>query len=215
MERQTKTRAFRRYDPLAARPPLALAGMRVGLLGGSFNPAHEGHLHISTAAMKLLGLQRLWWLVTPGNPLKCSDGAQDNLKARVASARAVAKHPRMDVTAFEAGLPTPYTVDTAAFLLRRFPAVHFVWIMGGDNLAQFHRWRRWSELFTMMPILVMDRPDARPPALASPAARRFEHARIAEAEAGMLALMRPPAWAYITIPLSYQSSTAIREASKS
>jgi nicotinate-nucleotide adenylyltransferase len=183
--------------------------MRIGLLGGSFNPAHAGHLHISVTALKRLRLDRVWWLVTPGNPLKDKAGLAP-LDQRVALAGATACHPRIEVTAFEAALPGPYSIDTMRFLTRRFPGARFVWIMGGDNLAQFHRWRRWPELFRAMPILVLDRPDARHGALASPAAKRFARSRVAESLVSRLPLLCPPSWAYLTLPLCGLSSTAIR-----
>lgn len=195
----------------AFRVPPACPGMRIGLLGGSFNPAHEGHLHISQVAMARLGLNAMWWLVTPGNPLK-EKGAAATLPRRFASAQAMARHPRITVTAFEAALGTPYTANTIAFLRRRYPAVRFVWIMGGDNLAQFHRWRHWRRVFASMPLLVLDRPDARLPAMASPAAHVFAAARLPEEAAVLLPAAAPPAWAYLSLPLSPLSSTAIREA---
>jgi nicotinate-nucleotide adenylyltransferase len=198
--------------PYASSPP-AFPDMRIGLLGGSFNPAHEGHRHISVEALRRLRLDRIWWLVTPGNPLK-SRGELATLSNRIEGARRVAAHPRIDVTAFEAALPTVYTVDTVAFLLRRNPTTHFVWLMGSDNLAQFHRWRQWRKLLAMLPVAVMHRADLRLPALASPAAIAFAQARIATEDARLLPTFQPPAWVYIGIPPSFQSSTAIRAASK-
>jgi nicotinate-nucleotide adenylyltransferase len=195
------------------KPPLAMPHMRIGLLGGSFNPAHEGHRHISLAALERLGIDRLWWVVTPGNPMKSKSELAD-FSERLARARAVADHPRIDVTGFEAALPVPYTASTLAFLRRRFPAVHFVWVMGGDNLAQIHRWHRWREIFQLMPVAVMDRPGARAKAIASPAATRFAGARLTETDARALPLAAPPAWAYLTIPLSAASSTKLRKAGK-
>ena len=195
------------------KPPLALPGMRIGLLGGSFNPAHEGHRHISLAALERLGIDRLWWVVTPGNPLK-SKAELAEFPRRIARARGVAAHPQIDVTGFEAALPLPYTADTLSFLRARFPGVHFVWVMGGDNLVQIHRWHRWRDIFQLMPVAVVDRPGTRHKALASPAARRFAGARLAEADARALPLMQAPAWAYLTIPLSSASSTALRKAGK-
>ena len=198
---------------MQAKPPLALRGMRIGLLGGSFNPAHEGHRHISLLALERLGIDRLWWVVTPGNPLKSKDELAD-FSERLVRARAVAAHPRIDVTGFEAALPSAYTASTLAFLRARFPGVHFVWVMGGDNLAQIHRWHQWREIFELMPIAVMDRPGARPKALASPAAMLFAPSRLAEADARALPLMQPPAWTYLTIPLSAVSSTKLRRSGK-
>lgn len=187
--------------------------MRIGVLGGSFNPAHEGHRHISLAALERLGIDRLWWVVTPGNPLK-SRAELAEFPARIARARAVADHPRIDVTGFEAALGSPYTADTLSWLRARLPGVRLVWVMGGDNLAQIHRWRRWEAIFHLMPVAVMDRPGARHGALASRAARRFADARIAEADAFALPMREAPAWSYLSIPLSDASSTALRRAGK-
>jgi len=195
------------------KPPLALPGMRIGLLGGSFNPAHRGHRQISLAAVERLGLDRVWWVVTPGNPLK-SNGDLASLEERARLARHVAGHPQIVVTDFEAALPSRFTADTIAFLVRRLPAVRFVWIMGGDNLAQFHRWREWRRIVALMPIAVVDRPGMRHKALASPAARSFSRARIPERRASALATMKPPAWTYLTIRLTTASSTAIRKSRK-
>jgi len=185
--------------------------MRIGLLGGSFNPAHDGHRHISLTALQRLRLDKVWWLVTPGNPLKSGDGLA-SLSDRLRRARTVAAHPKIEVTAFEASLPTPYAIDTVRFLHKRYPRVRFVWIMGGDNLAEFHRWRDWTGLFAAIPILVLDRPEARQAALASPAAIRFGSSRVPENAAAELLCRAPPAWAYLTLPLCDLSSTAIRDA---
>jgi nicotinate-nucleotide adenylyltransferase len=192
-----------------AKPPPAFPNMRIGLLGGSFNPPHQGHRHISVIAVERLRLDRLWWLVTPGNPLK-SAVHLPGLAERVCLAAEMASHPAIEITGFEAALPTPYAIDTVHFLRRRFPGTHFVWIMGGDNLAQFHRWRDWTGLFRALPILVLDRPGARSRALASPAARRFATARLPELAAPRLALLPPPAWIYMSLPLCDASSTALR-----
>lgn len=186
--------------------------MRVGLLGGSFNPAHEGHLHISVTAIKRLDLDKLWWMVTPSNPLKSGKDLL-NLPDRVARARRLAAHPKIEITGFEADRPSPYARDTLDFLLRRYRGVHFVWIMGSDNLVQFHHWRDWTQLFISIPILVIDRPSYRHTALASPAAERFASARINQNAVHLLPLMRPPAWSYLSLPLCEMSSTAIRNGS--
>jgi nicotinate-nucleotide adenylyltransferase len=192
------------------RPPPAFPNMRIGLLGGSFNPPHQGHRHISVRAIARLRLDKLWWIVTPGNPLK-NAAHLPGLGERLSLAAQIAAHPAIEVTGFEAAMPTPYAIDTVHFLRRRFPDVHFVWIMGGDNLAQLHRWRDWVSLFRALPILVLDRPGARFGALASPAARRFEAARLPESAAQRLADARPPAWIYMGLPLCDLSSTALRE----
>lgn len=195
---------------MLANPPPAFPNMRIGLLGGSFNPPHEGHRHISLAALARLRLDKLWWLVTPGNPLK-SAARMPSLAERLSLAAEITSHPAIEITGFEAALPTAYAIDTVHFLRRRFPDTHFVWVMGGDNLGQFHQWRDWTGLFAALPILVLDRPGARLRALASPAARRFADARLPECAAPSLAISSPPAWIYLTLPLCDVSSTAIRE----
>ena len=189
--------------------PIAAPNMRIGLLGGSFNPAHAAHRHISLAALKRLGLDQVWWLVSPGNPLKDAGKAPD-LETRMAAARSVARHPKIEVTGFEAGRPSAYTVDTISFLKRRFPSVDFVWLMGADNLASFHRWREWEKLFGLVPIAVLDRPGYRLKARASRAAQRFAFAALDESDARGLASMEPPAWTLLSLPLSSLSSTRLR-----
>jgi len=184
--------------------------MRIGLLGGSFNPAHAAHRHISLAALKRLGLDQVWWLVTPGNPLK-ADAKQPSLETRVAGARAVAAHSRIVVTGFEGARRSPYTVDTLKFLKRRFPGVRFVWLMGADNLADLHRWRDWPELFRLMPIAVFDRPGFRLKAMSSKAAQRFQVYRVDDSDAPGLADLEPPAWAILSEKLSSLSSTSLRK----
>jgi nicotinate-nucleotide adenylyltransferase len=193
---------------------MAAPNMRIGLLGGSFNPAHAAHRHISLAALKRLGLDQVWWLVSPGNPLK-DVGKMPGLEARIEVAREVAHHPKIGVTGFEgaraeAGRPSAYTVDTIRFLKRRFPSVDFVWLMGADNLASFHRWREWEKLFDLVPIAVHDRPGYRLKARASRAAQRFAFAALDESDARGLASMGPPAWTLLALPLSSLSSTRLR-----
>ncbi len=196
-----------------ARPPHAGPGQAIGLLGGSFNPPHVAHKLISEAALKRLGLDKVWWIVSPGNPLKRRTPPPP-LAERMRLARAVATNPHIVVTDFEADLPSPYAVSTLAFLKARSPLVHFVWIMGADNLANFHRWERWREIFTMVPIVVVDRPGWRMKALASKAARAFARSRKPETDAALLAHTPPPAWTFLTGPLSHVSSTAIRNKAK-
>ncbi len=191
------------------RTPPASDTMTIGLLGGSFNPPHMGHRHISLIALKRLGLDRIWWIVTPGNPLKSHDQLAP-LAERMARSRALARHPRIDVTSFETDLPAPYSYDTIRALRRRFPATGFVWVIGADNLADFHRWRNWEGIFSLVPIAVIDRPGYRLKAWASKAARKFRAAYIEDADAKGLALLKPPAWTMLTAPLSPLSSTEIR-----
>ena len=198
-----------RFGRIKAHPRYAAPGQAIGLLGGSFNPPHAAHRMISEVALKRLGLDKVWWIVSPGNPLK-RRGDTAPLPERLVLCREVAKNPHIVVTDFEADLPTPYTASTLAFLKMRNPLVRYVWIMGADNLATFDRWQRWREIFTMVPIVVVDRPGWRLKALASKAARAFAAARLPEAKAAGLAHRPAPAWTFLTGPLSQVSSTALR-----
>jgi nicotinate-nucleotide adenylyltransferase len=193
----------------AARLPMVSPRMRIGLLGGSFNPAHAAHVEISLTALKRLGLDQVWWVVTPGNPLKRSSKLP-GLSERVEAARKIANHPRIAVTGFPGEKGPPYTVDLLTELKRRYPAVNFVWLMGADNLAEFHRWRSWQRIFETAPIAVLDRPGFRLKARASQAAARFQEFHVDESDAQGLARMTPPAWTIITHRLSPLSSTEIR-----
>ena len=193
----------------AARLPMVSPRMRIGLLGGSFNPAHAAHVEISLTALKRLGLDQVWWVVTSGNPLK-NPSKLPRLSKRVEAARKIANHPRIAVTGFPGEEGPPYTVDLLTELKRRHPAVSFVWLMGADNLAEFHRWRSWQRIFETAPIAVLDRPGFRLKARASQAATRFQGFHVDESDAQGLARMTPPAWTIITHRLSPLSSTAIR-----
>lgn len=199
------------FGSIDVKTPLVLAGQRVGIMGGSFNPPHEGHRIVAETAVKRLQLDQLWWVVTPGNPLK-SNGGLPPLSQRMQAAQKFACGPRMKVTGFEAELGTPYTAATLAFLKLRHPGVHFVWVMGADNLATFDRWQLWRQIAATMPIAVIDRPGWRLKALASPAAAALTAARICESQAGRLAVMPAPAWTFLTSKLSPLSSTALRNA---
>ncbi|MBB3020437.1 nicotinate-nucleotide adenylyltransferase [Microvirga lupini] len=191
------------------RLPRVAPGMRIGLYGGSFNPAHAGHRHVSQMALKRLGLDRIWWIVTPGNPLK-DTGELATTAMRVEEAQTVADHPRIDVTAFEEEIGARYTVDTLSYLRRRYPNVRFVWIMGADNLASFHRWRGWRRIARMMPIAIIDRPGWTLKAARSRSALALSRARINEADARALARLKPPAWTFLHGPRSHLSSTELR-----
>jgi len=184
--------------------------MRIGLLGGSFNPAHRAHREISLAALKRLGLDQVWWLVTAGNPLKDVSDLPP-VSDRVDAAQRLADHPRIVVTGFDGGTGSPYTADLLASLVQRYSGVHFVWLMGADNLATIDRWKAWPEIFQLVPVAVLDRPGYRLKARASKAAHRFANAYIDETDASGLALLEPPAWTILTHPLSHLSSTALRE----
>jgi nicotinate-nucleotide adenylyltransferase len=183
--------------------------MRIGLLGGSFNPPHAAHRAISQFAIKRLQLDRVWWLVTPGNPLKQQDGQRD-LKERADAARNMARDPRIDVSCLESVIGTRYTVDTIAYLRRRCSGLRFVWIMGADNLAQFHRWENWRRIASEVPMAVIDRPPQSFRALAAPAALALSRWRIPESDAGRLADRRAPAWVFLTGMKSTLSSTVLR-----
>jgi nicotinate-nucleotide adenylyltransferase len=184
--------------------------MRIGLYGGSFNPAHLGHRHVTLTALRRLALDRVWWLVTPGNPLK-DRGLLAPMAERCAQAAAIADHPRIAVTGFEEAIGARYTRQTIRYLTARRPDVHFVWIMGADSLASFHRWRGFREIAARVPIAVIDRPGHTLRAPNARAARFLAGARVPEDEAGTLALRRPPAWTYLHGPRSNLSSTQIRQ----
>ncbi len=182
---------------------------RIGLLGGSFNPAHGGHRHISLEALKRLRLDEVWWLVSPQNPLKPVAGMAP-LSERIEQAARIANHSRIRVADVETDMGTVYTADTLARLVNRHRNARFVWLMGADNLLQISRWRRWTEIFDTMPIAVFDRPSYSFRALSGRAARRFAKARLKEAQAGRLVEKRAPAWIFLHTPLNALSATAIR-----
>jgi nicotinate-nucleotide adenylyltransferase len=189
--------------------PRYTQGMRVGLLGGSFNPPHLAHRAISLFAIKRLKLDRVWWLVTPGNPLK-DDEALHDLDERADAARAVAHDPRIDVSCLEVVIGTRYTVDTVTYLRRHTSGLRLVWIMGADNLAQFHRWQNWRRIAAQVPIAVIDRPPQSFRALAAPAAQALARYRLPENQAGLLADQHAPAWVFLTGMKLNLSSTGLR-----
>lgn len=197
--------------PRYLRMPHVERRMQVGLFGGSFNPPHAGHALVAEIALRTLGLDQLWWMVTPGNPLK-SGSRLAPLAERIALSERVAEDPRIKVTAFEAAFRVGYTADTLALVRKRNPGVDFVWIMGADNLAQFHRWQRWRDIALSTPIAVIDRPGSTLAFVSSVFAKTFDYARIDERGASRLARTRPPAWTFIHGPRSSLSSTALRNA---
>ena len=181
----------------------------MGLLGGSFNPAHDGHMHVSLLALKHLHLDEVWWLVSPQNPLKPVQGMAA-FAERLGSALALAHHPAIRVVDIEQRLQTRYTVDTLHALKRAFPRVRFVWIMGADNLAQIARWRRWTNIFGLMPIAVFDRAPYSFAAFGSKAAHAFQRFKTPRADALHLVERKPPAWIFFHTRLHPGSSTRIR-----
>lgn len=183
-------------------------GMAVGLLGGSFDPAHAGHVHVTRAALSRFGLDRVVWLASPGNPLKARGPAP--LARRLEEARRLMRHPRVLVTGLEAELGTRYTADTVAALVRAYPGVRFVWLMGADNLATLHLWDDWRTILRKVPVGVLARPGQRMAALNAPAARAFRAARLPTSRSRLLARAVPPAWVFANIPLRHESSTALR-----
>ena len=185
--------------------------MRIGVFGGTFDPPHEAHRAACLIAMHRLNLDRVWWLVTPGNPLKDTRGLAP-LRERIDAARELANHPRIDVTGLEADIGARYTHDTVRYLLARCPGVRFVWIMGADNLRSFHRWQKWQAIAAMLPIAVVDRLGPSLYATAGPAGQAFARFRIPEAAARTLPCRLPPAWVYLHGLKSPLSSTALRAA---
>jgi len=184
-------------------------GMSVGLFGGSFNPPHQGHELVAEIALRRLDLDQLWWMVTPGNPLKNHDDLA-SLEERVALSRAIAPGPKVKVTAFEAANNLRFTAETLRFVKARNPGIRFVWIMGADNLRNFHNWQDWRGIAETFPIAVIDRPGSTLAYLSSKMAKTYAHARIDEEDAAVLPMLKAPAWTFIHGPRSSLSSSAIR-----
>ncbi len=182
----------------------------IGLLGGSFDPAHAGHAHITREALKRFGLDAVWWLVSPGNPLKARGPAP--MADRLARAREVMNHPRVTVTDIEARLGTRYTAQTIAGIQRLYPAQRFVWLMGADNLAQFHLWEDWRSIAHRVPLGILARPGQRTSARTSRTASLYAPYRIPERFSHKLAHAAPPAWCFVNVPMMDVSSSAIRAA---
>jgi nicotinate-nucleotide adenylyltransferase len=191
------------------RIPPHYPGQRIGLFGGTFDPPHEAHLAATLLAMKQLALDRVWWLVTPGNPLKDTRGLAP-LDERVAAARELARHPRIDVTGVEAEIGMRYSYDTVRYLVSHCPGVRFVWIMGADNLRSFHRWQKWRGIAGLVPIAVVDRLGPSLYAIGSVTAQALGRQRIPESKAASLANRHPPAWVFLHGLKSPLSSTALR-----
>lgn len=197
--------------PRYLRMPYVEKRLQIGLFGGSFNPPHAGHALVAEIALRMLRLDQLWWMVTPGNPLKTRRNLTP-LTERIALSEAIVQDPRIKVTGFEAVCNVRYTADTLALVCARNPGVDFVWVMGADNLAGFHLWQRWRDIALSMPIAVIDRPGSTLSFVSSVMARTFDYARVAERDAAQLARLKAPAWTFIHGPRSSLSSTAIRSA---
>jgi nicotinate-nucleotide adenylyltransferase len=189
--------------------PLARRGARIGLLGGSFDPPHAGHVHLTKTALRAFGIDAVWWLVSPGNPLK--DRGPAPLADRMAAARAIMDHPRVVITDAEARLGTRITADTLEALIARYRGVQFSWLMGADNLATIHRWERWPTIFALAPVGVIARPGSPPAIRLARAARMFRSARIPARQSQLLGGAVSPAWCYVRAPLVALSSTQIRD----
>jgi len=182
---------------------------RIGILGGSFNPAHRGHLHVSQEALRLLQLDEVWWMVSPQNPLKPVNGMAD-VEIRIESANSFAKHRKIKVTDVEIELGTTYTAETLTKLTTIYPKTRFVWLMGADNLVQISEWKDWQEIFRTVPIAVFTRPTYTQRALTGFAAKRFARYRINEGRVNRLSVMRAPAWSFLHIKPDIISATRVR-----
>lgn len=188
-------------------------GMAIGLFGGSFNPPHEGHLLVAEIALQRLRLDQVWWMVTPGNPLK-DHKELPPLEDRIKACEAMITDRRIKVTGFEKALGQNYTAATLDAIRKRNPHGHFVWLMGADNLENFHHWQKWREIACTYPIAVIDRPGATLSYLSSKMAKTFDYARVDENRAQTLAYKKAPAWTFIHGPRSPLSSSSIRAARK-
>jgi nicotinate-nucleotide adenylyltransferase len=202
--------AMRLEIPRPRRPPTPARPLRVGLLGGSFNPAHDGHVYLSVQALRRLELDQVWWLVSPQNPLKPRAGMAP-FADRLARAREIVRHPRIRVLDLEARLGTHYSIDTLRRLRTR-PGTRFVWLIGADNLRQLPRWRHWRQILETVPVAAFDRTPYSYGALVGEAASRFAAARIDESRLHELSGMTAPAWAFVRLRAHPASSTAIRQA---
>ncbi len=195
-------------EHMRAGLPRARAGEAIGLLGGSFDPPHAGHVHITLEALKRFRLDRVWWLVSPGNPLKPDSPAA--IERRMAAARDMMQHPRVVITDIERRLGTRYTAETLDGLRGMYRNVRFVWLMGADNLASFHKWEQWQRILNTVPVGIIARPSARVAARTSPAAARYRKAQLTGRAASLLPQARPPAWCFVNVPMVNLSSSDIR-----
>ncbi|MGD1887932.1 MAG: nicotinate-nucleotide adenylyltransferase [Cohaesibacteraceae bacterium] len=198
-----------RYPAQRVRLPAVGVGQSVGLYGGSFDPVHDGHILVAEQGLKAVKLDWIWWLVTPGNPLKAHDPSHGR-EARMAAVDKVAGNPRAHILDVEQHLGVRYTADTVSILQTMRPDVRFVWLMGADNLAGFHNWNEWKSIVARVPIAVIDRPGSRHAALSSKVAQRFEKQRLDSVDAALLPGAKPPIWSFVRGPLSSSSSTLLR-----
>jgi len=185
-------------------------GLRVGLLGGSFDPPHQGHVAITKAALQRFDLDQLWWLVSPGNPLK--GHAPAKMARRIKAAQEIMQHPKVRISAAELQLGTRYTAETLAALIRRYPQVRFTWLMGADNLAHFHRWKDWRHIMETVPVGVIARPGDRIAARLSPAAKIYRSSMLRGGQSRLLSGAAAPRWCFINLPMVDESSSRIRSA---
>ncbi|SDL63073.1 nicotinate-nucleotide adenylyltransferase [Maricaulis salignorans] len=192
----------------ALRGETFVRGMKVGLFGGTFDPPHDGHLHVAEAAKRRLGLDRIWWLVSPQNPLKQRRAGE--LDSRMAAVSALADRPGMVVSDIETRLGCNRTIELINALQRSHPGVHFVWLMGADNLRSFHRWGQWRQIFGSVPIAVISRPQDSVRARLAPAVRMHADSRLRDQGLATLPLKKAPAWTYLIEPLNWHSSSALR-----
>jgi len=201
-----------RHRPPSLMPLLPPHGrqQRIGIFGGSFNPAHAAHRLVSLIALRRLKLDAIWWVVTPGNPLKDKSGLPST-EERIALAKTIAAHPKIHVIAIEERLGSSFTYELIAFLKRRSSTARFVWIMGADNLESFHRWARWRSIFASIPVAVIDRPGSTHRALHAPAALAYDRYRVSESKASVFPNESAPALIVLHGPRSSLSSTALRK----
>ncbi|MGL4404437.1 MAG: nicotinate-nucleotide adenylyltransferase [Notoacmeibacter sp.] len=200
-------------DQRYLRFPATASGMTIGLFGGSFNPPHEGHRLVAETALKRLGLDQLWWMVTPGNPLKSTLELLP-LARRIELSEAMYLGPRVKITAFEATYKVRFTADTLALIKARHQNINFIWVMGADNLKYFHHWQRWQKIAEMLPIAIIDRPGSTLSYVSSKMALTYDYARVDEDDAVSLGRLKAPSWTLIHGPRSSLSSSAIRAVNK-
>ena len=185
------------------------SSQKIGLLGGSFNPAHHGHLSISKIALRRLGLNQIWWIVSPRNPLKKYDFLYD-FEERVFSARKIINTNKISISKLELNAQIKYTIGTLEYLRTRYHRSRFVWIMGADNLNQFHLWKEWEKIIRLMPIAIIDRPSSSLNVTSSVFANKYRAYRIDEADSSQLIYYKKPAWVFMHTKLNYQSSSQLR-----